>query len=116
MILVNEALIQHLQHPNEVAFRLIDRVQVRGRTEATELYEVLGTQSDVEQRKATLTTFQQAWNFYQQGDFAKAARLYQALLQQNPQDRPSAILLQRCQDYQKNPPETWNGVVELLIK
>jgi PAS domain S-box-containing protein len=78
--------------------RLIDRVQVKGKSELVTVYEVFNADlPDVRAAKAIAkTAFESAWIFYNRGRFSEAAQLFEDCLVRNPGDRVAAIYLDRC--------------------
>ena len=48
---------------------------------------------------------------YLERDFLAAAQQYEAALRLSPEDKPAAVLLERCREFvMAPPPEAWNGV------
>ena len=48
---------------------------------------------------------------YLERDFRGAVEQYKAALQARPEDKPAAVLLERCRAFLRDPPpEDWNGV------
>jgi class 3 adenylate cyclase len=93
------------------ATRLVDRLVVYGKTVPIRVYELLGRHGDVPAgRLAAATTYEAAFQLYQQRHFAAAAELLQANLVGPEPDPPSAVLLARCQRFQQDPPAPeWDG-------
>ena len=48
-----------------------------------------------------------------QARFAEAAGVLEARLSEDPEDGPTAALLERCQKYQQHPPASFDGVANL---
>ncbi|MCB1202661.1 MAG: adenylate/guanylate cyclase domain-containing protein [Verrucomicrobiae bacterium] len=94
----------------------LDRVQVKGRSLATELHAVFGTDNDpgAEGREA----YTSAFRLYESGDFAGAAEAFDRLAPHpHPTIATSAELLaDRCRRYLEDPPDHWDGVHELTSK
>lgn len=102
---------------NETASRLddtfilrqLDQLRVKGRTEATTVFELLGAHPL--QRPLWLVQFEEARKYYIARDFGSAAAMLEDILDLQPDDRPSKVLLQRCLQFQKIPPPSdWDGV------
>ena len=88
-------------------FRLLDWVAVRGKTGATRIYELLGRKGEGSVTPETVAAYEMAFEAYVARNFAEAI----AILAQNPGDPPSAILLKRCREFQKEPPPAdWEGI------
>lgn len=96
-------------------WRRIDRVRVKGKTAAVEIYEPIGPRDEVP--KATLkfvSTYEGALFLYQAGEFDAAIEAMGTLYSQDPSVRR---LIGRCREYSKNlPPDGWSGVSEFDFK
>ncbi|NER19438.1 MAG: CHASE2 domain-containing protein [Symploca sp. SIO1C2] len=98
-LLISHHTFLQLNHPVEYAFRAIDRVTVKGKSEMVFVFEVFEVDPP-ELRKgklATKSTFEQALWRYHQDCFQEAAELLQDCLKINPADRAAQIYLERCQ-------------------
>jgi adenylate cyclase len=91
-----------------VAFRLVDRVAVKGKKESVRVYELLeGERTD------TARTYEEAFAAYLARDFARAADILRAL----PDDPPSRVLAARCAAMILHPPPAdWDGVTVATTK
>ncbi|GMV80325.1 MAG: hypothetical protein AMXMBFR7_15090 [Planctomycetota bacterium] len=89
-------------------FRLIDRVAVKGRTQALCVYELLGAAGTVPAvRLEAARAYDRAFEAYVKGDFAAARALWEA----QPGDLPSRTMAARCVRLLDAPPLSgWNGV------
>ncbi|NEP62283.1 MAG: CHASE2 domain-containing protein [Symploca sp. SIO2G7] len=98
-LLISHHTFLQLNHPVEYAFRAIDRVTVKGKSEMVFVFEIF-EEDPPELRKgklATKSTFEQALWRYHQHCFQEAAELLQDCLKINPADRAAQIYLERCQ-------------------
>ncbi len=95
-----------------VRFREVDRVAVKGKETAVGVYQPLGLKDSLASEESALSEeFAGALEVYRQEKFAEAAVLFQKILARHPGDSPSQVFLERCQDFQTNPPPPgWNGV------
>ncbi|GIW40812.1 MAG: hypothetical protein KatS3mg076_1389 [Candidatus Binatia bacterium] len=59
--------------------REIDRIQVRGKTRATRIFELLGTAGDAAALRTRVDRFERALRFYREGKFPEARELFSAL-------------------------------------
>ena len=89
-------------------FRRLDRVAVKGKTQGTLVYELLGTAEEVgEDRRATARRYEAALYAYFARDFAGALTALEAL----GDDPPSCVLAERCRAMIASPPpDTWDGI------
>ncbi|MBP5247108.1 MAG: adenylate/guanylate cyclase domain-containing protein [Fibrobacter sp.] len=137
-ILVSEETLTGTQDPDdktdyreEFITRPIDKIKVVGKSEAVQVYEVLGLESypDAGQLKLLVSIWKKAQDFYlaQKWDEAIAefeeAKLLEPHLQiKDPGARPtpSEVFIERCRLYKQNPPvlpgQIWDGVYSATSK
>lgn len=100
-LLISHYTFLQLQDPNQYAFRLIDRVKVRGKSTAVSVYEIFEAELPhiYEGKLATKQEFEQALLLYHQGSFTKALQLFEYCLHINPMDTAAQIYMNRCQKF-----------------
>ena len=93
----------------ELAFRRIDRVAVKGKSQGVDIFELLGEAGpDGAPADPCHAAYEAAFTAYLARDFAAAAALLAPAADRDP---PSAVLRARCQDLLAAPPPAdWNGV------
>jgi adenylate cyclase len=97
----------------EFAFRLLDKVAVKGKTEAIEVYELLGEKGAAAVMQQTVAVYENAFAAYTARKFAEATDM----LASQPNDPPSRALRERCQAFQQAPPPSdWDGVFVSMSK
>jgi class 3 adenylate cyclase len=98
--------------------REIDTISVRGKTETTQVFELMSAAGKLTEDLARLRQrYEQARRAYlaQEWDLAEAA--FRECLQIFPNDGPSHVFLERIQALRRTPPsEDWNGVWQLVEK
>ena len=105
-ILVGEATRSRVQ---DVVFREIDRVKVKGKDEAITIYEPLGVEGEISQDELHL--WSEVLHAYRARDWDAADMSLGHLLALNPGCALYAITLQKVQDKRRNPPPSdWDGV------
>jgi adenylate cyclase len=88
-------------------FRLLDIVAVKGKNDPTTIYELLGTKGALKQRRQVVSAYETAFSAYAAGNFERAL----AILQENSNDPPSIVLIERCKAFlQEPPPPDWRGI------
>lgn len=99
-LLISHCSFLQLTDVNQYAFRIIDRVQVKGKSKEVSVYEVFDADSPKlrEGKLSTKTVFEQALLLYNLHSFRDAAKLFEKVLSFNPEDRVAQIYLKRCQD------------------
>ncbi len=95
--------------------REIDTVQVRGRSEATTVYEAFDCDpADVKEKKIKTTNLlAEGIQLYQACQFASAWKCFEACLAIFPEDVIAIEYIKRCRYFQKYPPDpnVWDGVI-----
>jgi CheY-like chemotaxis protein len=88
--------------------RRLDVVQVEPESEPLALYELLSKRSELD--PAALAAYARGMEHYEAGQFAKATKAFEKVLQRTPTDRAAARLLSRCRALLRSPVERWRGV------
>jgi adenylate cyclase len=97
-LLITQQTFDRLTNPGDYAIRVIDKVQVKGKSEWVTVYEVFDADlAEVKAGKlATLQLFTEALSLYNMKSFRQAAGLFADCLRQNPGDKVARIYLERC--------------------
>jgi adenylate cyclase len=101
-----------------IQVRELDSIRVVGKDEPVRVYEILGRTGQVD---AALTqaadVYAQGLAAYRERRWDEAISLFETGLQARPQDGPCRIFIERCRDYQQDPPpEAWDAVHNLDAK
>ncbi|MGB6166139.1 MAG: adenylate/guanylate cyclase domain-containing protein [Geitlerinemataceae cyanobacterium] len=101
-MLISDRTFLELKDPNQYCIRLVDRVQVKGKSKMVSVFEVFDADPpELQARKlATKTEFEQALVFYTTQEWEEASRRLEKCLQHNPEDTVIQIYWQRCQNRQ----------------
>jgi adenylate cyclase len=99
-----------------VAFRELDWLVVKGRTEPVPVFEVLPRAPSTAQATAH-RCFDEGLRAYRAGGFDKAIEHFEAALAADPGDGPSTEMLAQCHEYIVHPPSVeWRGARVLTTK
>jgi adenylate cyclase len=97
--------------------REVDRIRVKGKKQPVVIYELL---APIAERKAyadLLAKFNQALTTYRRQNWPEAAEQFSDLLTKYPNDGPTQVLLQRCQEFlEESPASDWDGVYVMKSK
>ncbi len=105
-ILVSEACWSAAK--DAFAFRRLDRVAVKGKSQGVGVHELLGDARTAAGRVTSAHSYERALDHYFAGRFADALGVLEGLAAEDP---PSATLLARCREYLASPPgPSWDGV------
>ncbi len=103
--LLSEHTFHELRKPHQYGMRVIDRVQVRGKSQPVTLWDVFeGDPNEVREQKAEASRyFEEAVSLFHLGQFAEAEGLFHKYLAHCPDDRASQQFLERCQEGNRSP-------------
>jgi len=110
-ILISEATYSQLKKPYSI--RLIDTVEVKGKTQAVKVYEVLTKSSSVSKKE--LQTYNQAINLFQDNYILNAYLLFEKLHLMNP-SKLYAYYMKRCKPYMDDPTLSFSPVLKMTSK
>jgi adenylate cyclase len=104
-IIVSENVAERAR--DDFDFRLLDIVEVKGKTEPITIYELLGSKGCSEKSPQVVTAYEAAFSAYVAQDFKQALDI----LEEHLSDPPSAVLTARCKTFlQAPPPRDWRGI------
>ncbi len=97
-LLITEYTYHKLKNVSEYKIRVIDRVKVKGKSSLVTVYEVFEHDSEdiIALKMSTRTHFEQGFEYYHQGYFAKAQLFFNKVLALNEQDEVAQVYLTRC--------------------
>ncbi|MBE9041717.1 response regulator [Oscillatoriales cyanobacterium LEGE 11467] len=100
-LLISHQTFANIENPNKYKIRLVERLKVKGKSEAVAVFEVFdGDPPTLRDAKfATRGIFEQGVLFYYGSSFRKAADCFEACLERNSDDRIAQIYLERCRKY-----------------
>jgi adenylate cyclase len=103
---------------DQYILRLVDSVQVKGKTKPVDVYTVLGDGAgQTVSLPLWLARYEEGVRQYRCRNFSMAAELFEESLRREPEDFLSQMYLQRCRALIENPPdESWNGVFVMTKK
>ncbi len=98
--------------------RLVDSVQVKGKTKPVDVFTVLGDgASQTVSLPFWLARYEEGVRLYRSRKFTDAAKSFEECLNRQPGDYLSEMYLKRCQTFIENPPdESWDGVFVMTKK
>ena len=110
-MLVSDATVKKLK--GTYRMREADRVVVKGKTEPVVIFECLDyhTEASFPNPMEVINHFKDGLAKYRRQDWEKAKGAFQEALKAHRGDKLSKIYMERCDYFQKNPPEKeWDGV------
>jgi adenylate cyclase len=95
----------------EITYRILDKVRVKGKENAVTIYEVFHSTHDFMIDKQALADYNLAFDSYQNKEFEKAIGLLSPLCEKYPNDKSCKRVKEICESFLENPPpEDWDGV------
>ena len=118
-LIISAATRNALKDPLKYNIRYLDKVQVKGKTKAIDLYEVFD--SDLpelrSQKQETLEMYEKAMKLYFAKDFSAAQSLLFKVLQKNPNDKVAWYHLTKVTQFKESGvEENWMGVTAMTSK
>ena len=111
-IIISKSTLENL-NSSETPFLLreLDLVQVKGKEEPIPIFEIVNTFSGDTNKTDLFGMFTEALNTYREGKFLAAKEKFAEILRIFPNDTPSVLYKERCQEYILHPPPLdWTGV------
>ncbi|MCM2282552.1 MAG: CHASE2 domain-containing protein [Bdellovibrionaceae bacterium] len=97
--------------------REVDWVRVKGKAQPVRIFELVAEKTVPSETRTLLDTFQKGFEAYHQKAWDEAIEHFTAALNLKPDDEPSQLYLERCQEYKQSPPpEDWDGVCTMTTK
>ncbi|HRX16135.1 MAG TPA: adenylate/guanylate cyclase domain-containing protein, partial [Spirochaetota bacterium] len=112
-ILVTGKTLTKLDNLGRLHVRMIDIVQVRGKTEESAIFEIYDSNDydTIAIKDKTKEELEYAINLYFKADFIKSLELLEKILNQNPNDGVVNLYIKRCKKYiELGTPANWTGV------
>ena len=127
IMITEETKIASEQTKDDIAFRYLDKIVVKGRSQPVAMYEPTGFVSELTQEtQDCLYCFRQGIDKYLRQDWEGALKMFEQAKGFEPnkpgvtpgvKDNPSMILMDRCQIMKENPPgDDWDGVYVMTSK
>ena len=127
IMVTEETKLSSEKTKDDIAFRYLDKIVVKGRSQPVAMYEPTGFMSELTQEtQDCLDCFQQGIDKYLAQDWKGALNLFEKAKEMEPnkpgvtpgvKDNPSMILIDRCKVMMENPPgDDWDGVYVMTTK
>jgi adenylate cyclase len=97
--------------------RELDLVRVKGKLKPVRIYELVAEGKAEQKTAETLKHFSSGFQLYLQKKWDEALVSFNGALDVTPDDEPSKLYIDRCMEFQKNPPPAdWDGVFVMTTK
>jgi PAS domain S-box-containing protein len=100
-LLISHQTLERLRNPADYAIRMVDKVQVKGKSQYVVVYEVFDADpAEIRSAKlANLPVYTEAMLLCDRKQFREAGKLFEECLRTNPSDQVARIYLKRCRDW-----------------
>ena len=100
-LLISQQSLERLRNPADYAIRIVDKVQVKGKSQYVVVYEVFDADPPeiLSAKLATLPVYNEAMLLCDRKEFREAGKLFEECLRTNPSDQVARIYLKRCRDW-----------------
>ncbi len=113
MILVSGAVKDDIKS-DEFIYRHLDNVKVKGKEKPVPIYAVDRSIDDFSRKYRDY--YEKAFGLYSKGVWNLAKEYFQKALDECEGDKAAALMLSRCDEFIKNPPEHWDGAIAYNTK
>lgn len=97
--------------------RELDFIRVKGKMKPVRIFELLGPVEQSVVFQDLKARFATALEAYRDARWQQAIQLFSELRRDYPEDGPSGVFLERCQEYLTEPPQgVWDGVYVMETK
>lgn len=96
---------------DDICCRTVDYVKVKGKEKPIRVYSALAPSDTISQNTLEIVKLTEAaFDLYTRRNFSGAIKLLSQILERDPNDFLTTMLLFRCREYQRiPPPESWDG-------
>lgn len=112
-ILVSQSVMEDAGE-DSFCFRHLDDVRVKGKKNAVPIYAV--DRSEEEFPFVYKNAYVKGTDLYKQGIWNLAKDYFEKALGAVPEDKAAKLMLSRCEEFIKNPPENWDGAIAFATK
>lgn len=102
-IIISESIMEKIHV--RLTVRELDNVRVKGKKQDIKIFELIDGD-----RTPFVELFEKGLHLYRKGHFDAALCKFRGALENNPEDKPSKLFVERCEYLINAPPEKWNGV------
>ncbi|MDP2646957.1 MAG: CHASE2 domain-containing protein [Desulfobacterales bacterium] len=103
---------------DRIMTRQIDSINVVGKKEAVNIYEIMGYINEVDARtRETVDQYAKGRYAYRERQWDEAINYFNAALAASPDDGPSKTFISRCNEFKSDPPgKDWDGAYTMKTK
>ena len=118
MILVTDAVKKDIYKTtggtDGFEFRYLDDVKVKGKEKAVPIYAI--DRNREEFSEAYRDFYTKGFELYKEGNWTLAREYFEKAVSEINDDKAANLMLERCIEFEKNPPENWDGAITFHTK
>ena len=118
MILVTDAVKKDIYktsgNSDDFEFRYLDDVKVKGKEKAVPIYAIDRNKEEFSKNYKNFYT--KGFELYKEGNWTLAREYFEKAVNELPDDKAANLMLERCLEFEKNPPENWDGAITFHTK
>ena len=95
-------------------FRYLDDVKVKGKEKAVPIYAIDRNHGEFSEKYRDFYT--KGFELYKEGNWTLAREYFEKTVAELPEDKAANLMLERCLEFEKNPPENWDGAITFHTK
>ncbi len=118
MILVTDAVKNDIYKTTggtgDFEFRYLDDVKVKGKEKAVPIFAI--DRNRQEFSEAYRDSYTKGFELYKEGTWRLAREYFEKAHAELPEDKAAKLMLERCIEFEKNPPENWDGAITFHTK
>lgn len=110
-LLITENVYSRLGNDLQKHNRIVDNVQVKGKTSIVTIYENYGWNDGIiAARESTKKKYNDAFKLYQKGQFVKALKIFNSLLEKDPKDNLVKYHIAKCKKLKSTKFTDWKPI------
>lgn len=115
-VIISEATYQQVKE--EFICRELDSLKVKGRNQATKIYELICAFDELTSPDQIdwIKQYEKGLNLYRESNWQAAGNIFEELAKEPVNDNASKVMLTRCKYLLEFPPDNWDGVIKLDVK
>ncbi|MEN9359933.1 MAG: hypothetical protein RL095_1468 [Verrucomicrobiota bacterium] len=96
---------------DEIESRFLDRIVVKGKTEAIPIHELIGRKGQISPEfRRVVELYEEGFKLHEERRWDEALACFRQALEIRPEDGPSKAMIERVEHYiEEPPPEKWQG-------
>jgi len=114
-VIISHSTYGHVK--DKFTCREVDQVKVKGKLEPVKIYELICEGQPNQIMAGVIEHFGKGYSCYYKKEWDQAIAAFNEALKISPEDGPSKVYIERCEEFKlEPPPENWDGVFVMKTK